>query len=76
MLALFLRVMMSACVLLVSMNVPRVVGFALIVLVLAWLVGRRSKAQGLSFWRTFIMAIIGFASLGLLFVNIFGYLVE
>ena len=68
--------MISTCLLLASVNVPRVVAFAVIVLVLAWLVGRRSKRQGLFFWRTFIMAVIGFASLGLLFVNIFGYLVE
>lgn len=68
--------MMPALVLLSSVNVPRVAAFAVMVLVLAYLVGRNSKKRGLHFWRSFIMAIIGFASLGLLIVNIFGYLVE
>ena len=68
--------MMVASILLSSVNIPRLAAFAAVVLLFAWLVGRSSQRRGLPFWRTFIMATIGFASLGLLLVNIFGYLVE
>ncbi|MCF8258078.1 MAG: hypothetical protein K9J06_11005 [Flavobacteriales bacterium] len=40
--------------------------FVLVVLVLAYLSATYHNQQGLSFWRTFIMSIIGFAGLGLL----------
>lgn len=68
--------MMMTIFLLGGVNVPRVLLFAAIVLLLAYLVGRKNQAQGLPFWRTFIMATIGLTGLGMLIVNIFGYLME
>lgn len=45
--------------------------FGIAVLLLAWLSASYHKKQGYFFWRTFIMAIMGFAGLGLLFYRMF-----
>ena len=73
---LIFAAMLISMLLLGGVNVPRVLLFAGVVLGLAYLVGRRNKAQGLPFWRTFIMATIGLTGLGFLLVNLFGYLME
>jgi len=43
--------------------------FALIVLVLAYLSAAYHRQHGYPFWRTFILAVMGFAGLGLLIVK-------
>jgi hypothetical protein len=45
--------------------------FSLVVLLLAWLSASYHRAKGYFFWRTFIMAIMGFTGLGLLFFKLF-----
>ena len=45
--------------------------FAVVVLTLSWLSASYHKRNGYFFWRTFIMAVIGFAGLGLLFFKLF-----
>ena len=68
--------MISQILLLGGLNLPRILLFAGCVIVVAYLVARNNQAKGLPFWRTFIMAMIGLGGLGLLLVNIFGYLVD
>lgn len=45
--------------------------FVLVVLVLAYLSAEYHRTQGYPFWRTFIMAVIGFLGIGLLIVKMF-----
>jgi hypothetical protein len=45
--------------------------FAVVVLLLAWLSASYHKKQGYFFWRTFMMAVLGFTGLGLLFYKLF-----
>jgi len=45
--------------------------FAFAVLLLSWVSARYHERNGYYFWRTFIMAILGFTGLGLLFFKLF-----
>lgn len=44
--------------------------FGVVVVLLAWLSASYHKKQGYFFWRTFVMAVMGFAGLGLLFYKL------
>jgi hypothetical protein len=45
--------------------------FAFVVVLLSWLSASYHKKNGYFFWRTFIMAILGFTGLGLLLFKLF-----
>lgn len=45
--------------------------FAVLVLLLAYLSASYHYREGLPFWRTFVMAIIGFSALGLFLLKIY-----
>jgi hypothetical protein len=44
---------------------------AAMVVFLAWISANYHRRRGYYFWRTFIMAIMGFGGLGLLFYKLF-----
>jgi hypothetical protein len=45
--------------------------FAIVVLLLSWISASYHKRNGYFFWRTFIMAVMGFSGLGLLIYKLF-----
>jgi len=47
------------------------IAFSAVVLILSWLSASYHKQKGYFFWRTFIMAVMGFSGVGLLFFKLF-----
>jgi hypothetical protein len=53
------------------MSVSIIFVFSSIILVLAALTASKAARDGLPFWRTFIMSIIGYTGVSLIFLKLF-----